>query len=255
MGKLYCLDVGCADASIITTSTATFLVDCHNIGAYSHLLPASKRLAGVFITHQHEDHYSGLRYLKEAGYSIDYLIYSPYTRRQGDSSVSLDEWREFDSLKQHFVAHGTELRAPYRQERLGTPWWKPDGVAFEIIGPHTSTANSSTRELHDASLVIKALLGSRACLFTGDASDANLTYVADNTKNYCNDILHASHHASLEGAALEFVRKCNAKYTMISTKSGKYEHVPHPTALQRYRAHTAHEVYRTDTNGSMTFTF
>ena len=76
MGTMHCLMVGCADATVIIASTGTFLVDCADIGNYSSLLPSSKALRGVFITHQHADHYSGLSYLKDNGYSIDYLIYS-----------------------------------------------------------------------------------------------------------------------------------------------------------------------------------
>jgi beta-lactamase superfamily II metal-dependent hydrolase len=255
MGSLHCLDVGCADASVITTSTATFLVDCHNIEDHAGLLPDSKCIRGVFITHQHEDHYSGLRYLKDKGYSIDHLIYSPYDRRRGDGSVTLDEWNEFASLRDHFVAKGTKTYAPYRQTKWGEPWWDTDGVKFEIIGPHSSVADSDTRQIHDACLVIKAILGSRNCLFTGDASDANLQHIADNTNNYCNDILHASHHASIEGANLEFIKKCNAQYTLISTKSGKYDNVPHSTALRRYKDNTAHDVRRTDVDGTWEWTF
>jgi beta-lactamase superfamily II metal-dependent hydrolase len=136
---------------------------------------------------------------------------------------------EFNCLKDHFQAKGTKLHTPYRQEKFGgETWWDTNGVKFEIIGPHQSIANSDTRELHDGCLVIKAILGKRACLFTGDASDANLAYIADNTKNFCNDILHASHHASLQGANLEFVKKCNAQYTLISTASGKYENMISP---------------------------
>jgi len=68
MGKLICLKVGFGDASIITSGTATFLVDCHNIGNFSYLLPNDKHLRGVFITHQHNDHFSGLNYLKQNYY-------------------------------------------------------------------------------------------------------------------------------------------------------------------------------------------
>lgn len=255
MGSLHCLNVGCADASVIITDTATFLVDCHNIGDYCHLLPSSKRLRGVFITHQHEDHYSGLRYLRDKGFSINHLVYSPYDRRRGDDSVTLEEWDEFNSFKDHFAAIGTKLHAPYRQAKWGEAWWDTDGIKFEIIGPHESTADSDTRRIHDACLVIKAILGERACLFTGDASDPNLEYIANNTKNYCNDILHASHHGSIEGAHLEFVKKCNAKYTLVSTASGHYENVPHPTALRRYKENTAHDVRRTDVDGTWKWTF
>jgi len=102
MGKLHCLDVGCADASIIATDTATFLVDCHNIRDSSHLLPSNKALRGVFITHQHADHYSGLVYLRDEGYEIQHLVYSPYSRRHGDASVTAEEWNEFNSLKDDF---------------------------------------------------------------------------------------------------------------------------------------------------------
>jgi beta-lactamase superfamily II metal-dependent hydrolase len=255
MGALRCLSVGCGDATIITTGTTTFLIDCYNIEEYSTLLPANKNIRGVFITHQHEDHYHGLNYLKDNGYSIDCLIYSPYTRRRGDNSVTIDEWNEFDSLKSYFKKNGTDLYSPYRQDNFKEAWWSTNGVKFEIIGPDYDIANSSTRELHDASLVIKAILGDRNCLFAGDASDSNLEFVADNTTNYCNDILHASHHGSINGAQLDFIKKANVKYTLISTKSGVHENVPHPTALQRYKNHTQNDVRRTDVDGTWKWEF
>jgi beta-lactamase superfamily II metal-dependent hydrolase len=255
MGELHCLNVGCADASVIRTATATFLVDCHNICDFENLLPASKRLRGVFVTHQHSDHYSGLGYLKDNGYTIDHFVYSPYDRRRGDNSVTIEEWNEFASFRDYFAQKGTKLHTPYRQSEWGKPWWDTDGVQFEIIGPHSSVADSETRQLHDACLVVKTILGARKCLFAGDASDANLEYIANNTKNYCNDILHASHHGSLEGAHLDFIKKCNAQYTLVSTATGKYENVPHPTALRRYKENTAHDVRRTDVDGSWKWDF
>ena len=255
MGTLHCLSVGCGDASVIKSNSATFLIDCYGIEDHSYLLPSNKSIRGVFITHQHEDHYDGLNYLKQNGYSIDNLIYCPYDRRYGDNSVTLEEWNEFDSLKTFFKNRGTKLYSPYRQTNFTEPWWETNGVKFEIIGPHTSIADSDTREIHDASLVIKAILGDRNCLFAGDASDSNLEYIAQNTNNYCNDILHASHHGSINGAYLNFIKKCNAKYTLISTKSGVYENVPHPTAMKRYKDNTRFDVRRTDVDGTWKWDF
>ena len=255
MGELHHLKVGCADASVIKTQNATFLIDCHNIEDHSYLLPSNRKLRGVFITHQHEDHYSGLGYLKDKGYTIDNLIYSPYERRYKDPSVTIKEWNEFNGYRSYFAKKGTKLHKLYRQHSFGNPWWKTNDMSFEIIGPDRNIATSDTRELHDACLVIKVSMGKRKCLFTGDASDANLQWIADNTKNYCGDILHASHHGSINGANLDFIKKCNAGYTVVSTKSGVHENVPHPTAMQRYRNNTTKKVYRTDQNGSLKWTF
>lgn len=255
MGKMYHLDVGCADASIIVTDSATFVIDCHNLENHAHLLPANKQLRGVFVTHQHFDHYSGLDYLRKKGYSIDCLIYSPYQRRHGDSSVTIDEWNEFNDHKEHFEKRGTKTFAQYRQDSFEKPWWETNGVKFWMIGPDKVTATRDTRELHDACLVVTAKLGSRTCCFTGDASDSNLQYIADTITNPCNDILHASHHGSMNGANLDFIKRCNPEYTVISTASGKYENVPHATALKRYSDNTKQQVYRTDSGGTVTWTF
>lgn len=255
MGELICLNVGWGDATVIKTDTATFLVDCYGIEDYSSHLPANKNLRSVFITHQHADHYSGLSHLKANGYSIDCLIYSPYERRRDDNSVTIEEWNEFNSLKDYFVGRGTKPYPQYRQDSWDKPWWETNGVKFWMIGPHSSIPNTQTREIHDASLVIEADLGERICLFAGDASDTSLEYIAQNTKNFCNDILHVSHHGSLNGAQLDFIKKSNIQYSLISTKTGVYDNAPHPTALKRYKDNTAKDVRRTDVDGTCSWTF
>jgi beta-lactamase superfamily II metal-dependent hydrolase len=92
------------------------------------------------------------------------------------------------------------------------------------------------------------------CLFNGDASGANLQNVAA-LSHICDDILHASHHGSIEGADLGFIKKCNASYAVISTEADVHDNVPHPTALQRYRENTKNRVYRTDQDGSLRWRF
>lgn len=255
MGTLHHLAVGCADASVIQTGTSTLLVDCHNIGDHSHLLPKDKALRAVFVTHQHTDHFSGLKYLRDNGYTIEYLIYSPYERRYGDASVTIEEWNDFKSHRDYFEKKGSKIYTPFRQDKFDEPWWSPDGLKFWMLGPVKSIATSDTREIHDACLVMRADMGSRKCCFAGDASDASLENIAGNTTHICDDILHASHHGSLNGAELSFVKKCSAVYTVVSTKSGVYDNVPHPTAMKRYKDNTSTSVYRTDCDGTQKWTY
>ena len=86
-------------------------------------------------------------------------------------------------------------------------------------------------------------------------SDTNLEYIASKTNNYCNDILHASHHGSINGANLEFIKKAKVNETIISTQSGVHQNVPHPTALSRYRSYSEKGVYRTDVDGTLALRF
>lgn len=255
MGEMHHLKVGCADCTIIKTHTSSFIIDCSGIGDHSSLLPSNKKLRAVFITHQHYDHFDGLGYLKDEGYSIDYLVYSPYDRRYNDNSVKYEEWQDFISYRDYFNKNGAKLYAPYRQDNFDKPWWEVDGIQFWILGPAPHIAMSGTREMHDASLIVRAELITRRCLFAGDASDISLRYVAENTTNICNDILHASHHGSINGADLDFIKACNALYTVVSTQPGVHDNIPHPTAMERYRTNTKKRVYRTDIDGNLKWTF
>lgn len=255
MGEIHFLDVGCADMSIIKANNNTYLIDCYSVEEFKYLLPTNKKIKALFVTHQHYDHFLGMKYLIENDYSIDYLLYSPYERRIRDNSVEYDEWQDFNSYVKHYKNSGTKIYTPYRQSDFEQPWWNTDRLKFYIIGPVSTIADSETRELHDASLVFLVCGEYRMCLFTGDASDKSLEWIAQNTQNYCNDILHASHHGSINGANLAFIKKAGITDTIISTKSGVHSNIPHPTALQRYREYTSNSVHRTDTNGSLSLLF
>lgn len=254
MADIHFLDVGCADTTIITSEGKTILVDCSSgIEKYENLLPASKTIDAVFITHQHQDHFKGLEYLKDEGYKITYFICSPYERNKGDDSVSLDEWNDFNDLVNYFQGKGTKVYKPFRQDSFDKEWWDFAGLKFWMIGPDKIIAKAQDRVLHDASLVFtikNPKSGNKVC-FTGDASDKSLKKIADITNYYCDNLLHASHHGSLNGAELSFIQKAEIKMTIVSTKEGVKANLPHKEALKRYADNSSEGILRTDKKGTI----
>lgn len=252
MARFNFLNVGCADCTIINTGNSVHIIDCNaEIKNKVSYLPQNKRIRAVFITHHHYDHYEGLGYLYDSGYSIEYLFISPYERRNSDNSVALDEYNGCMDLVNKFEKKGTKIYKPFRQESFDNPYWEIDGLKYWMIGPIKQIAEEPTRELHDASLVMSVASNGKTFCFTGDASDKSLNMIAGITNNFSDELLHASHHGSINGADLDFIKKANPKYTLISTKSGVHESVPHDTALKRYRMHTREKVLRTDVDGEL----
>ncbi len=254
MADIHFLDVGCADTTIIKSEGKIILVDCcSRVEDYYYLLPNSKIIDAVFITHQHQDHFKGLNYLKDNDYKLSVLIYSPYQRKREDSSVSAEEWKEFNQLVAYFEGQGAKVYKPYRQKTFDKPWWNFAGLTFWMLGPVKEIADDSESVLHDASLVftVRNPNTKQKVCFTGDASDKSLKQIADTTKNYCDNLLHASHHGSLNGAELTFIRKAKIKKTIVSTKEGVKENVPSDKALKHYEDNSSHSVLRTDKRGTM----
>jgi len=260
MGEIHFLDVGCADTTIIKSGKATILIDCsYLICTYENLLPKNHQIDAVFITHHHNDHFQGLGYLLQNKYTINSIFYSPYVWHEGEQSFRKSEWDDITSYLNAYERKGTNLKAVYRQSDFSRPSFEIEDMKFYIIEPKKELMVERQRHIHDGCLVIFSKLGNLKCLFTGDASDVSLSHIMNHDHSFsCKDvdILHASHHGSINGAEERFIRKCNPAYTIIST--GIYNqniNIPHPTAIARYKRYTRQKVFRTDTNGSISATW
>ena len=251
--KYYFLKVGCADCTVMHLGSKVVMVDCHqgnpNNGEENIIdyIP-NKKIDILILTHQHYDHFDGIKTLIDNNIEVVKVWESNYKRRYGDNSVEYDEWQDYQRL----VA---KLNAKvYRPTRSTDIFDTVGGATFQFLGPKKNINDKETRELHDASLVFIMRKGNMSVVFTGDASDWALGEVVDYFDLKKEHVLHASHHGSINGAHLEFIKKINPNYTIISTKSGVHENVPHPTALQRYRNYTRKAVIRTDVDGTKIFT-
>ena len=251
--KYYFLKVGCADCTVMHLGTKVVMVDCHqgnsDNGEVDILDYIPNSHIDIFIlTHQHYDHFDGIQVLLDNNISVSEIWESNYKRRYGDNSVDVDEWNKYQDLL-------SKLNAKiYHPTRSAKNFDTVGGAKFQFYSPKKNINDKDTRELHDASLVFTVRKGTMSATFTGDASDWALEEVTSYFTLEKKHVLHASHHGSINGAYLGFVKAINPNYTIISTKSGVYENVPHSTALQRYKNYSRKAVRRTDVDGTRVFT-
>jgi len=249
----YFLNVGCADCTVMHIGSKVVMVDCHQGDAENDeadifdYIP-NNRIDLLILTHAHYDHFDGIQKLLDNDIDVGEIWESNYQRRYGDSSVKYEEWQDYQNLV-------GKLNAPiYHPTRSAENYDTVGGANFHFYGPKKNINDESTRGIHDASLLFTVRKGTMSITFTGDASD----WAQEEALNFFDlkqkHVLHASHHGSINGANLEFIKKINPNYTIISTKSGVHDNVPHATALQRYRSHSRKAVRRTDMDGTRIFT-
>lgn len=251
--KYYFLKVGCADCTVMHLSGKVVMVDCrqgNTLNGEEDILDyiPKKKVDVLIITHQHYDHFDGMRALIDNDIEVGEIWESNYSRRYNDQSVEYDEWQSYQNLRDKL---GAKI---YHPTRSTDDYDKIGGASFQILSPKKNINDYDTREIHDASLVFTVRKGSMDIIFAGDASDWALEEVTNHFDLKSRHILHASHHGSINGAYLGFIKKISPNYTIVSTKSGVHDNVPHATALQRYRNHTKKAVRRTDVDGTRVFT-
>jgi beta-lactamase superfamily II metal-dependent hydrolase len=230
--RYFFLNVGCADTTVLHLGDKVVMVDCHQGDVYDgeedilDYVPKG-HIDVLILTHAHYDHFDGIRTLLEDGISVGEVWESNYERRRGDPYVEYDEWQGYQKLLQYLGAKR------YNPTRSTEAFDVVGGARFQFYNPREDINDDPTRHIHDASLVFTVRKSNDSITFAGDASDAALKDLTDYFDLKRKHILHASHHGSIEGAHLEFIKKMNPNYTIISTKAGVHSNVPHPTALSR----------------------
>jgi len=255
--KTHFLNVGCADCTLFEMGNDLVVIDCGyrrfsngiskptNIADYITNVIGKSYIDLLVISHPHHDHYLGMEDLI-GKFTVAEFWGSPYERRRDDNSLSLDDWNEYCRLKERLI--------PDTQKRFSCSSGTRKTFSeceFVVLGPRKTVNASDTRECHDASLVVWVATPANKFLICGDASDSELDQIrADWKLSECN-ILRASHHGSMNGANLEFLKAVSPRDTIISTQSGVFENLPSNTALQRYRENSTN-IFRTDTDKTCT---
>lgn len=199
----------------------------------------------LIISHPHHDHYLGMEELI-GKVTVAEFWGSPYERRYDDNSLSYEEWKEYCNLKEKLVPDSNRRFTCTKNIRKTFSDYE-----FVVLGPRKNVNSDETRECHDACLVIWIHSPANNFIICGDASDSQLDQIRSDWKLSDCTILRSSHHGSINGANLEFIKVISPRDTIISTQSGIFENVPSNTALQRYKSYSKN-VFRTDIDGTCT---
>ena len=233
------LDVGQADCALIRTADTVIVVDTGASASNGAELVSYLRRAGIeridllILSHPHEDHIGG----------------APALLREFDVAACLmpDLLEDSAVFRETVAALGDEGCEVTR------------AVADVVIeqGDLTVEVLSPTKEFYstvnDACAVVRVRFGAFSALFTGDISETVekelIELYGDDLKA---DILKVAHHGSSSSTSAAFLFAVMPQYAAISCAAGNEYGFPHIEVLARL-ASVGTEVYRTDTEGTVTF--
>ncbi|MDR2492166.1 MAG: MBL fold metallo-hydrolase [Coriobacteriales bacterium] len=237
------LDVGQADAALVSCEGHYMLIDGGNAADSSLLYSALQRrgighLDAIVFSHSDEDHIGGLAGALE--FASLGTCYGPTKSRGTKAFASFTE----------------------RLERRGVAITVPTATATFMLGSATVRLwhlDSGTGDPNDNELVAQVTYGEDSFLFTGDIGFELERMLVDGPGGgpdgggIASTVMKVPHHGSANSSSYLLLREANPRYAVISV--GARNSYGHPTdeALSRYRD-LGCELYRTDLHGDITVT-
>lgn len=268
--KIYFLNVGHGDTTLIDFDGIFMLIDCKITGTdddtfkfINDIIPqptdkkARKKLDYLVVTHTDKDHIEGLDTIDD-NFEIEQIWESGFRR-----SEDADDSPEYDIL--------LDLIDKIKTKQLSAGSSKLSFSADGVDAYCLCSKSNNNDEVHYNSLVLKFVKGEKSVIFAGDSNcEAWKNKVV---KNYADlldaDILHASHHGSRsfffeesdqdkKDPYIEGIDGISPQFTIISgcdpddKKDDSWP--PHEDAIKLYEEYTSSDggVYITGKDGHLT---
>ena len=233
--QIHFLDVGQADSILITNNNHSMLIDAGNnedgkkIVTYLENLGITS-LDYVVGTHPHEDHIGGLDdVINNLSVKEIYLPEATTTTKT------------FEDVLDAIANKDLSLTVPTIGETF-----KLGEAEFEVI--YTGTG---TKDLNEASIILKMIFGNHTYLFTGDTiEEVEKTILSENINV---DVLKVAHHGSKYSSCQEFLDIATPDYAIISAGEGNSYGHPEEETLNRLKQFT-NKIYVTKDLGTIILT-
>ena len=232
--KVHYLDVGQGDSIFVELpNNETMLIDAaesyqsENIINYLKNLNYQK-IDYVIGTHPHTDHIGGLKNIINT-FEIG-KIYMPKV---------VSTTKTYESLLMTIKDKNLKINTA----KAGTSIIDTDTLKINILAPN----NSTYTELNNYSVVTKITYGTTKLLFMGDAEKLSENEIKENVTA---DVIKIGHHGSNTSSSIDFIKKVNAKYGIISVGINNKYNLPKEETITNWEK-SGTKIYLTSTNGTI----
>ena len=233
--KVHYLDVGQGDSIFIELpNNETMLIDAaesyqsENIINYLKNLNYQK-IDYVIGTHPHTDHIGGLKDIINT-FEIG-KIYMPKV---------VSTTKTYESLLMTIKDKNLKINTA----KAGTSIIDIDTLKINILAPN----NSTYTELNNYSVVTKITYGTTKFLFMGDAEKLSENEIKEDVTA---DVIKIGHHGSNTSSIIDFIKKVNAKYGIISVGLNNKYNLPKEETITNWE-NSGTKIYLTSINGTIT---
>jgi competence protein ComEC len=244
--KVSFLDVGEGDAILVQKGSSQVLID-GGPSPQAVMLSLSRQMPfwdrsidAVILTHPHQDHLAGLMEVLKR-YRVGMVVYPPLDY---DSPT----YDEFKSLIQEKGIKSVKARAGLQLTMGG-------GTQITLLSPPETLLTGTESDIDNNSVVLSVQDNDIEFLLTGDImKDAERELLRHRATVACT-VIKAAHHGSDTSSALEFLAVADPQIAVISAGEGnKFGH-PDDSTVERLKGAVGEaNVYRTDEQGTITFT-
>lgn len=243
---IHVLDVGQGDAIFIEAPGGVQILidggpDKSVLTELGKVMPFWDRsIDALVLTHPHADHLAGLIAVLER-YEVGMVIESGVNHSIAEYAV----W------KSEIARQGIRRIAASRGQVL-----RFGGAQLMVLSPFRAFDGITSKNIHDASVVLELYFASSTALFMADAEAAmeRAFFASGGDAPWPDgiDILKVGHHGSKTSTSKAFLSAARPRYAVISAgRKNRYGH-PAQEVLDRL-ANAGVEVFRTDLGGATTF--
>lgn len=251
--KIYYLDVGQGDASVIKTPNNKVIVvdgggssewekSTYDIGKRL-TVPALQHLGiwqidTVIVSHIHDDHLGGVISILES-YKVGQVML-PTSDKYGEGEFASIN---FEKLK----AICKDKKIPVTYLKSNSSIMVSKNVELRVLAPEEPFIENTDSDVNNNSVVFKLKYKEFDALFTGDIQqEAELRL---SNKDIKCDVLKIAHHGSPYSSTEDFIALADPVVSIISVGRNNYGH-PSKEIIERLKEYES-QVYRIDMSGAV----